>query len=174
MALSQHQTDRLDGAGHADAGELFGACHPALIRWVRWQVRDEEVARDIAAEAFARLISRWSRLDDPRSYLYAIAANLINDHRRKTSRERNTISRAYITRARVFGWQPAQETDLRALIEALPRRLPAKVLLHHCTGFRIREIASMVGKPEGTIKADLHHARPAGGDAYRHVADQGR
>ena len=49
--------------------------------------------------------------------------------------------------------------DVRALIEALPPRLRAAFLLHHYAGFSVREVAAMLGKPEGTIKADLHHAR---------------
>jgi DNA-directed RNA polymerase specialized sigma24 family protein len=48
---------------------------------------------------------------------------------------------------------------VRALIEALPPRLRAAFLLHHYAGFEVRQIAAMTGRPEGTIKADLHHAR---------------
>ena len=48
---------------------------------------------------------------------------------------------------------------MRALIEALPPRLRVAFLLHHYAGFKVRQIAAMMGRPEGTIKADLHHAR---------------
>jgi RNA polymerase sigma-70 factor (ECF subfamily) len=49
--------------------------------------------------------------------------------------------------------------DVRALTEALPMRLRAVLLLHHYVGFEVREVAAMLGRPEGTIKAHLHHAR---------------
>jgi RNA polymerase sigma-70 factor, ECF subfamily len=49
--------------------------------------------------------------------------------------------------------------DVRALIEALPPRLRSAFLLHYYAGFGVREVASMLGRPEGTVKADLHHAR---------------
>jgi RNA polymerase sigma-70 factor (ECF subfamily) len=32
-------------------------------------------------------------------------------------------------------------------------------LLHYYAGFAVREVAAMLGRPEGTVKADLHHAR---------------
>jgi RNA polymerase sigma-70 factor (ECF subfamily) len=38
-------------------------------------------------------------------------------------------------------------------------RLRSAFLLHHYAGFEAREAAVMLGRPEGTIKADLHHAR---------------
>src|SRR5262249_50198021 len=35
----------------------------------------------------------------------------------------------------------------------------AAFLLHHYPGFGVRQVAAMTGRPEGTIKADLYHAR---------------
>ena len=32
-------------------------------------------------------------------------------------------------------------------------------LLHYYAGFGVREVAVLLGRPEGTIKADLFHAR---------------
>jgi RNA polymerase sigma-70 factor, ECF subfamily len=48
---------------------------------------------------------------------------------------------------------------VRALIEELPARLRSTFLLHYYAGFGVREVATMLGRPEGTVKADLHHAR---------------
>ena len=49
---------------------------------------------------------------------------------------------------------------MRALIEGLPARLRSAFLLHYYAGFGDpRGGGSMLGRPEGTIKADLHHAR---------------
>jgi len=71
--------------------ELFNACYPRLAGWVRRLVDDDETAHEIASEAFTRLLSRWAGLDNPQSYLYMIATNLVRDHWRKTGRERNAI-----------------------------------------------------------------------------------
>ena len=48
---------------------------------------------------------------------------------------------------------------MRELIAALPARLRDPFLLHYYAGFGIKEIAALLKRPEGTIKADLYHAR---------------
>src|SRR5713226_8648654 len=123
---------RLRTADRAAAEDLFNASYPRLAGWVRRLVDDDETAHEIASEAFTRLLARWSGLDNPHSYLYMIATNLVRDHWRKTGRERR---------------------------EALPARLRSACRLHYYAGFGVREVAVMLGRPEGTIKADLHHAR---------------
>jgi RNA polymerase sigma-70 factor, ECF subfamily len=54
---------------------------------------------------------------------------------------------------------PSQDVDVRALIQSLPDRLRQPFLLHYYAGFGVREVATMLGRPEGTVKADLYQAR---------------
>src|SRR5713226_6811793 len=68
---------RLRAVDKDAAEELFNACYPRLAGWVRRLVDDDDTAHEIASEAFARLLGRWSRLDNPQSYLYMIATNLV-------------------------------------------------------------------------------------------------
>src|SRR5271166_5566025 len=82
---------RLHTSDQQAVEELFNACYPRLAGWVRRLVDDDETAHEIASEAFTRLLSRWTGLDNPQSYLYMIATNLVRDHWRKTGRERNAI-----------------------------------------------------------------------------------
>ncbi len=150
---------RLRTADREAAEELFNACYPRLAGWVRRLVDDDETAHEIAAEAFTRLLSRWSGLDNPQSYLYMIATNLVRDHWRKTSRERRAIRTITATVPQEPAWHPAQDVDVRDLIESLPPRLRSAFLLHYYAGFAVKEVAMLLGRPEGTVKADLHHAR---------------
>jgi RNA polymerase sigma-70 factor (ECF subfamily) len=154
---AEQPAGRPASTGRDAAGELFTACYPRLAGWVRRLVHTDEDAHDIAAEAFARLLGRWSRVDNPHGYLYMIAANLVSDHWRKAGREQRALGK--LTGTPGASYHQAQEVDVRALIEALPPRLRAAFLLHHYAGFEVRQIAAMTGRPEGTIKADLHHAR---------------
>jgi RNA polymerase sigma-70 factor (ECF subfamily) len=48
---------------------------------------------------------------------------------------------------------------VRELLQGLPARLRDPFLLHYYAGFGIKEIAALLKRPEGTIKADLYHAR---------------
>jgi RNA polymerase sigma-70 factor, ECF subfamily len=157
-AAAEQPAGAVASTGRDAAEELFNACYPRLTGWVRRLVGTDEDAHDIAAEAFARLLGRRSRVDNPHSYLYVIAANLISDHWRKAGREQRAIKNL-ATAAATASCRQGQEADLRALIEALPPRLRAAFLLHHYAGFEVRQIAAMTGRPEGTIKADLYRSR---------------
>jgi predicted RNA polymerase sigma factor len=71
-----------DQAGPAE--DLFNGEYHRLAGWVRQQVDDDGTAREIASEAFVRLLSRWTRPRSPQRYLYPTAARLIRE--RGTSR----------------------------------------------------------------------------------------
>src|SRR6266478_6135478 len=135
------------------AEELFHACYPRLAGWVRRLVDDDDTAHEIAAEAFARLLGRWSRLENPQSYLYMIATNLVRDHWRKTGRERKALQAVQAGVPSDPSYQPAQDVHVRELLQALPDRLRSPFLLHYYAGFPVREVAALLGRPEGTIKA---------------------
>ena len=149
------------GEVHEDAAdaaeELFKGVYPKLAGWVRRLVDDDDTAHEIASEAFVRLLSRWTRVESPQSYLYMIATNLIRDHWRKSERERRAIRNVTAGAAAVA--DPLQEVDVRNLIASLPPRLRDPFLLHYYGGFGIREVATLLHRPEGTIKADLFAAR---------------
>jgi len=150
------------GARRALAEQLFAANYPKLAGWVRRLVNDDETAHEIASEAFVRLLSKWTspdKLDNPQSYLYMIATNLVRDYWRKTERERRALRHVTANTEREPYSDPAQEVDVRELIQALPSRLREPFLLHYYAGFGVREISVLLKRPEGTIKADLYHAR---------------
>ena len=143
----------------AAAEELINACYPRLAGWVRRLVDDDDTAHEIAAEAFTRLLARWSSLDNPQSYLYMIATNLVRDHWRKAGRERRALRAVSAATHGDPVFHPSQDVHVRALIQSLPDRLRQPFLLHYYAGFGVREVAAMLGRPEGTVKADLHQAR---------------
>src|SRR5690348_14182003 len=108
----------------ADAAEeLFKGVYPRLAGWVRRLVDDDDTAHEIASEAFVRLLSRWTRVDSPQSYLYMIATNLIRDHWRKTERERRAIRSVTASTAADPVAYPLQDVDVRNLNAPLPPRL---------------------------------------------------
>jgi RNA polymerase sigma-70 factor, ECF subfamily len=159
--------DPVGTAGDVDDGtvddgtveDLFRSVYPKLAGWARRLVDDDDTAHEIASEAFVRLLSRWTKVDSPKSYLYMVATNLIRDYWRKTERERRPIRSVTAGAPADLVAYPAQDVDVRSLIASLPPRLRDPFLLHYYGGFRIRELAAMFRKPEGTIKADLFAAR---------------
>jgi RNA polymerase sigma-70 factor (ECF subfamily) len=150
---------RFASTNTAAAEELFNGSYPRLAGWVRRLVDDDETAHEIASEAFTRLLARWSSLDNPQSYLYMIATNLVRDHWRKTERERRAMRAVSAAAAGEHAPAASDDVDVRQLIQSLPARLRSAFLLHYYAGFAVREVAVMLGRPEGTIKADLFQAR---------------
>jgi RNA polymerase sigma-70 factor (ECF subfamily) len=150
------------GARRVLAEQLFAVHYPKLAGWVRRLVDDDDTAHEIASEAFVRLLSKWTsidKLDSPQSYLYMIATNLVRDHWRKMERERRAFTKAAAGNDPEPYSDPSQDVDIRELLSALPARLREPFLLHYYAGFGVKEIAAQLKKPEGTIKADLYHAR---------------
>jgi len=150
---------RLSTADRAAAEELFTACYPRLAGLVRRLVDDDDTAHEIASEAFTRLIARWHTLDSPQGYLYMIAANLVRDHWRRAGRQRRAISVMSAAARPDRGYQPVQDVEVRALIQALPASMRSAFLLHYYAGFPVREVAVLLGRTEGTVKSDLSQAR---------------
>jgi RNA polymerase sigma-70 factor, ECF subfamily len=150
------------GARRILAEQLFAAHYPKLAGWVRRLVDDDDTAHEIASEAFVRLLAKWTsidKVDSPQSYLYMIATNLVRDHWRKAERERRAFSKAAAGTDPEPYSDPSQDVDIRELLASLPARLREPFLLHYYAGFGVREIAVQLKRPEGTIKADLYHAR---------------
>ncbi|MCL8010955.1 RNA polymerase sigma factor [Streptomyces sp. AS02] len=143
------------------ASELFAALYPRLAGWCRRLVDDDETAHEIASEAFTRLWARWSRVEEPRGFLYVTAANLVRDHWRKLERERKAMRRVTAEAEVNSRTEQADPPDpsVRLLVQSLPERLRTPILLHYYADMPIREVSVLTGRKEGTVKADLHAAR---------------
>ncbi|MEY9848003.1 RNA polymerase sigma factor [Streptacidiphilus sp. MAP5-3] len=142
----------------AAASELFAAIYPGLAGWCRHLTDDDGTAHEIAAEAFTRLWARWTKVEEPRGFLYVTAANLVRDHWRKLERERRAMRQAS-TEAFVGAQGEHADMSVRLLAQSLPERLRTPVLLYYYADLPVREISALTGRKEGTVRADLHAAR---------------
>ena len=88
-----------------------------------------------------------------------IAANLARGYWRQAGRERRAISVMTAAARPDRGYQPVQDVDVRALIQALPASMRSAFLLHYYAGLALGEVAVLLGRPEGTVKSDLSQAR---------------
>src|SRR5260370_14776618 len=125
--------------GDADAAaELFKGVYPKLAGWIRRLVDDDDTAHEIASEAFVRLLSRWTRVESPQSYLYMIATNLVRDHWRKTERERRGIRSVTAAVALDPAAYPLQDVDVADRLASLPPPLRDPFLSHYYGGLASR------------------------------------
>jgi RNA polymerase sigma-70 factor, ECF subfamily len=135
---------------------LWNEHYAPLAGWCAALVGDRDAAHDIAAEAFARLLSKWITVHDPKGYLYVTATNLVRDRWRREQRDRKLQARLEETTPVST---PACDPWLRDLVERLPERLRKPVLLHYYADMSVAEVAAALHKPEGTIKRMLYDAR---------------
>jgi RNA polymerase sigma-70 factor, ECF subfamily len=152
---------RVSSAETTEAAELvFRAHYAPLAGWCRRMVGDTEIAHDIAAEAFVRLLGRWTSVTDPRAYLYTTALNLVRDRWRRSERERVAMGKVITSAsAAATATKDAPGPELRMLVEALPHRLQQVVVLHYFADMTVDSVARALGVAPGTVKRDLFDAR---------------
>jgi RNA polymerase sigma-70 factor (ECF subfamily) len=138
------------------AHELWIAHYGPLAGWCQALVGDPEVAHDIAAESFARLLGRLVGVRDPRAYLYVTTTRLVADHWRARARDSRLGDRIVLQER---GRDVPDTAWLRDLVERLPERLRAPVLLHYYADMSVADVAKALHRPVGTVKRLLAEGR---------------
>ena len=117
---------------------------------------DRAAAEDVAAEAFARLWSRWGAISGPDhagGFVFKTAMRLCG----RRSRRPNTAERSAPD-------EIAEAIERRAVfhaLAALPLRQRQVVVLRDWAGFETREVARMLGTRESTVRVHLARGREA-------------
>ena len=132
---------------------------PTLYRVAKTMLHQEQDCADAAQQAILRA---WEQLDTLRSARYFktwLVRILINECRTILRRQKRLAP--YDAAAAEAIPAPAAEdhSDLYAAITALDEKLRLPVVLHYLEGFRVREIAVLLGVPENTVKTRLRIAR---------------
>lgn len=143
--------------------EVFHArtCQP-LWAYLRRISGDPAQADDVLQESYLRLLRHPPSPDrderERKAYLFQIATNLMRDRWRAKERERTALERLLSL------WPSRTETsgvslDMSAALERLPPRDRALLWLAHVEGYEHREIASILGLQEGSVRVILFRAR---------------
>jgi RNA polymerase sigma factor (sigma-70 family) len=148
-----------------DVARLFREHNSALLRFAAAKLGSEQEARDVAQEAYVRLL----QLDRPetigylRAFLFKIAANLAMDRLR--ARKRVPAGPALAAEDLVqFELSPERQCAgqqmmwvLRAALAELPAKCREIFILHRVEGLSRAEIAAQVGLGERMVR--LYMAR---------------
>lgn len=150
------------------------AVHALYLRYVgeirhylARRLSSTETAADLAQETFIRLLRGRPAepIDDPRAYLYRIAANLATDHLRSSARTPPTVPDEHPDHA--HDPMPGPEhtllarDELRRLaraIDELPSRRREIFLLHKFEGLSHAEIAARLGIAKNTVMVQMMKA----------------
>lgn len=137
---------------------LFREVYPSLVREMYLLLGSWQAAEDTAQDAFVRLLRRWPKIslyDRPGAWVRRVALHLALDTRRTWFRRRRLL-RSLKTEPTTL--EPPDPGILQVL-DDLPGRQRAAVVLHYFGGYPVAEVANLLGCKEGTAKVHLHRAR---------------
>lgn len=146
-------------------GRLFDAQHQRIYRLARRLSRDPEEARDLVQETFLRAARHAHKLPSSRpaaeAWLVRTTVNLCRDLGRR--RAVRTRDQHRIEPPAPYGPNPETATVARASVEAalaaLSPRRRAVVVLVELEEHSTREVARLLGLPEGTVRWHLSRGR---------------
>ncbi len=130
--------------------------HPRVLASLVLVSGDIDQARDAVDEAFCRALTRWDRVstfDSPAGWTYKVALNLHRRARRRATLERHLLP--WMTRATEV---PAPADEIWQIVEQLPPRQRAAVVLRHVAALHEQEIAEILGVTRGTVSRTLRAA----------------
>ena len=136
-----------------------------LLRYLSRRVRTAADARDLAQEAYVRLL-RFERKDlirDPQPYLYRIAANLLHEFELKQRARKATLWQWTSERAiEDDALNVDRETDslilttrLQEVLDELSPKCRAVLILHRRDGMTYEEIGARTGISASMVKKHL-------------------
>ena len=149
-------------------GRLYELFHDKIFRYVYFKTGNSNDAEDITEDVFLRMLEsinsfRWKGHPFS-SWLFRIAHNLIVDHFRKRSRQKNTPLDDLDELAGASSHDLEADLDIKLSVdrvhlamEGLTDLQKEVMSLRFAAGLSVRETAEAVGKRENAVKA-LQHA----------------
>src|SRR5262249_50865282 len=104
-----------------DLDRLFREYHQPLVRYLARRLGDRDWAEEVAQETFLRA-ARQESLTSERSWLFAVATNLVRDEARKDARRRRHLELLRAEAQAEEAVEPEPTTLERAQEAALARR----------------------------------------------------
>lgn len=158
---------------------LFKLYHVPLVRYLTRRLGDRDWAEEVAQETFLRAL-RQDALTSERSWLFAVATNLVRDEARKDERRRRHLQllaaeeRERVAEPVETSLERAQEVALaRKAIDALAERDRLALLMRE-EGLDYNEIADALGLSVGSIGTTLARARRRLAETYEALQDEAR
>jgi RNA polymerase sigma factor (sigma-70 family) len=142
---------------------LYAAEAQGLFAFLAYRTGDRALAEDLLADAFERALRSRVKYDRRRgsekTWLYAIALNLLRDHARRAAAEGRAYERVGVGSEGhdVFGGVEARDEIGRAL-NALSGEEREAISLRFGADLTVPEIAVVLGEPLTTIEGRVYRA----------------
>lgn len=151
----------VEGARNGDAGALAAICeklYPRIYRYLSYKVVDVRDAEDLAGEVFVRMLEAISgQTGNFEAWLFRIAGNVLTDHYRKRAVRSDTVG---LPEEMASGDDPVVATErkldgerLKQGMRELTEEQKEVVILRFIMGYEHGEVAEMMGRSAGAIRA---------------------
>jgi RNA polymerase sigma-70 factor (ECF subfamily) len=140
-----------------------------LRRFLSVRLRNVHEVPDLAQEVFLRLlrVDRHESIRNPEAYLFTVASHVVHQHslRRSSQPSFVDITDAATELASPDGEDPLNRSDnaqrverLEEILNRLPPRVGAALVLHRVAGCTVEEVADRLGVSPSTAKRYLARA----------------
>jgi RNA polymerase sigma-70 factor (ECF subfamily) len=151
---------------------LFAAYHAPLVRFLTRRLGDRDWAEEIAQETFVRAMKQET-ITSERSWLFAVASNLLRDETRRDARQRRRLETLHAQGEGESAAEPEPTSMEREEERALARDAVGQLverdrdaLLMREEGLTYEEIAAALDLSVGSVGTTLSRARRRLMDAY--------
>jgi RNA polymerase sigma-70 factor, ECF subfamily len=149
-----------------DFERLYEAHAASLLAFLEYRTGNIELAKDIHADTFERILkTRWRfdpRKASQKTWVYAIALNVLRDSGRRRAAEARAVDRAAVG-GLAEHWDEGDRLDdrdrVRRGLATLPDDEREAVALYYGADLSLEEIARVTGTRTTTIKGRLARAR---------------
>jgi RNA polymerase sigma factor (sigma-70 family) len=134
---------------------LFDVEYEAMYRLAFAMLGVDHDAEEVVQDGFVGLAARWGSVDNPGGYLRVSVVN--GARKRMRSRDRRTTAEDSI-RATATEGSPNSGEYLLDVLDRLPDRQQAAVVLTYYSGFNSTEVGEILQCPAATVRSLLRRA----------------
>jgi len=146
--------------------EIYDAYAPAIYRYIYRRVGNAQTSQDLTAETFRRFLEALKRSAGPSEHLsgwlYRVAHNLVVDHYRGAPDQAEaSLESVDLTMATTDELDTTLEHSVERARAALRMLTPLQqqvVTLRYLEDLSLQEVATILGRTVGSIKALQHRA----------------
>lgn len=156
----------MNRSGNPAFERLFEAHAQPLFAFLVYRTGDRQLAEDLLADAFERALRRRARFDPRRgsekTWLYAIAVNLVRDQARRERAAMDALENAGLPETGqvddgALGAVEDRDLLARALIKLSDDEREA-IALRFGSDLKLREVARVVGEKEDAVEKRISRA----------------